>query len=62
MSEIAARTFLLGFMLLYAVLILGFVCWNLRNWFSTSGKRWFSPNALERLRHLLFRHHPRNAH
>ena len=40
MDELAARTFVVGFLLVYLGLLLGLVGWNLRKWIGRkSGKR-----------------------
>jgi hypothetical protein len=62
MGEIAARTFVIGFLLVYAGLLAALLGWNLRNWFRRLVKNLSPQNLFEHLRHLHFLHRARNSH
>jgi hypothetical protein len=62
MGEIAARAFVIGFLLVYAVLLAALVGWNLRNWLRRLVENLLPQNILEHFRHLPFLHRPRNGH
>jgi len=39
MSEILSRVFVIGVLLVYAGLVMGFLLWNLGRWLGGSGKK-----------------------
>jgi hypothetical protein len=49
MSEILSRVFVIGVLLAYVGLILGFLLWNLRRWPRGSGRKRAWPAILEHL-------------
>ena len=76
MSDFLARIFVLGFVLIYGLLIVGALGWSLRKRLSGSGGKKPLPQVesssrqtsgrlrafFDHLRHLHFPNHPHNAH
>jgi hypothetical protein len=61
MGEIAARMFVMAFLLVYGVLLVALVGWNLRGWLRRLVEDLAPQNILEHFRHLHLLHRPRNS-
>jgi hypothetical protein len=62
MNEILSRVFVIGFLLVYAGLVMGFLSWNLGRWLRSSGKKRPWPAFLEYLSASRFFNRPSDAH
>jgi len=61
MSEILSRVFVIGVLLFYAGLVMGFLLWNLGLWLRGSGKKRTWPTILEHLSASRFFSRPHDA-
>jgi hypothetical protein len=62
MSEILSRVFVIGVLLAYAGLIMGFLVWNLGRWLRGSDRKKAWPAILEHLGAWRFFNRPYDAH
>jgi len=61
MSEILSRVFVIGVLLAYAGLIVGFLLWNLGRWLRSSDRKRARPAILEHLSAWRFFNRPYDA-
>jgi len=61
MSEILSRVFVIGVLLVYAVLVMGFLLWNLRRWLRSSNRKKARPAKLGHLSAWRFFNRPYDA-